>query len=40
MCCLRELVSEELALPVDPRVTAIAAAIAAEHGTASRAVLF
>lgn len=40
MSCLRELVSEELALPVDPRVTAIAAAIAAEHGTASRAVLF
>src|SRR5262245_6753097 len=37
---LRALVSEELSLPVDPRVTAMAAAIAAEHGAASRAVLF
>ena len=37
---LRQLVGEELNLPVDPRVTAIAAAIAAKHGPASRAVLF
>ncbi|HET7315799.1 MAG TPA: hypothetical protein VFI88_00055 [Sphingomicrobium sp.] len=37
---LRELVAEELALPVDPRVTAMAEAIAAKHGDASRAVLF
>jgi hypothetical protein len=37
---LRDLVAEELSLPVDPRVTDIAAAIAAKHGDASRAVLF
>ena len=37
---LRDLVVEELSLPVDPRVTAVAAAIAAKHGAASRAVLF
>jgi hypothetical protein len=37
---LRELVAEELSLPVDPRVSAMAAAIAANHGGASRAVLF
>src|SRR6476646_5946038 len=37
---LRELVAEELALPVDPRVGAVAAAIAGKHGKASRAVLF
>jgi hypothetical protein len=37
---LRELVAEELSLTVDPRVTAMAAAIAAERGAASRAVLF
>jgi hypothetical protein len=37
---LRELVAEELSLPVDPRVSAVAAAIAAKHGDASRAVLF
>ena len=37
---LRDLVAEELSQPVDPRVTAIAAGIAAEHGEASRAVLF
>ena len=37
---LRELVAAELSLPVDPRVTAIASAIAERHGTASRAVLF
>jgi hypothetical protein len=37
---LRELVAEELRLPIDPRVSAAAAAIAAKHGAASRAVLF
>ncbi len=37
---LRDLVAEELSLPVDPRVREIAAAIAARHGAASRAVLF
>src|SRR5256885_11033115 len=37
---LRALVAEELSLPVDPRVGAIAEAIAAKHGAASRAVLF
>jgi hypothetical protein len=37
---LRDLVAEELSLPVDPRVSAMAAAIAAAHGDASRAVLF
>src|SRR5690349_18798316 len=37
---LRKLVAEELSAPVDPRVTAMAAAIAAKHGAASRAVLF
>ena len=37
---LRELVAEELTQPVDPRVKAIAEAIAAKHGSASRAVLF
>ena len=37
---LRALVAEELSLPVDPRVSALAAAIAERHGTASRAVLF
>jgi len=40
MSGLRELVAEELSLPVDPRVTAVAEAIAAKHGAASRAVLF
>jgi hypothetical protein len=40
MANLRNLVAEELSLPVDGRVTAMAAAIAAEHGDASRAVLF
>lgn len=34
------LVADELAQPVDPRVTRMAAAIAARHGAASRAVLF
>jgi hypothetical protein len=37
---LRELVAEELSLPVDARVTAMARAIAKKHGKASRAVLF
>jgi hypothetical protein len=37
---LRDLVAGELGWPVDPRVTAIASAIAAKHGAASRAVLF
>ncbi len=37
---LRELVAAELKAPVDPRVNAVAAAIAARHGAASRAVLF
>src|SRR3982751_6134548 len=37
---LRELVAEELALPVDARVTAMAKAIAKKHAPASRAVLF
>jgi hypothetical protein len=37
---LRDLVAEELSLAVDPRVTGIAAAIAARHGAASRSVLF
>jgi hypothetical protein len=37
---LQALVAEELGLPVDPRVTALASAIAAQHSPASRAVLF
>jgi hypothetical protein len=37
---LRALVAEELSLPVDPRVTAMAEGIAAKYGAASRAVLF
>lgn len=37
---LERLVREELLRPVDPRVQAIAAAIAGRHGAASRAVLF
>jgi hypothetical protein len=37
---LRDLVAEELNLPVDRRVSAMAAAIAAQHETADRAVLF
>jgi hypothetical protein len=40
MAELRELVAEELSLSVDPRVTAMAEAIAAKHRGASRAVLF
>jgi len=37
---LRELVEAELGVPVDPRITEMARAIAARHGQASRAVLF
>ena len=37
---LRTLVAEELSLPVDRQVTAMAEAIAAKHGEAGRAVLF
>jgi hypothetical protein len=37
---LRDLVAEELRTPVDPQVSAMAAAIAAKHSAASRAVLF
>jgi hypothetical protein len=37
---LKQLVAEELGKPVDPRVAAMARAIAAKHGKASRAVLF
>ena len=37
---LRQLVEEELGQPVDPKVCAMAEAIAARHGEASRAVLF
>ncbi len=37
---LRELVAEELSQPVDPRVAAMAMAIAAKYGPAARAVLF
>lgn len=40
MTRLRDLVADELAVPVDPRVTAFAAQIAGRHGEASRAVLF
>jgi hypothetical protein len=37
---LKALVAEELAVPVDERVSAMAQAIAVQHGKASRAVLF
>jgi hypothetical protein len=37
---LRDLVEDELGQAVDPRVSAMAEAIAARHGKASRAVLF
>jgi hypothetical protein len=40
MSALRDLVAEELSQPVDPRVRAMAAAIAAKYGKAARAVLF
>jgi hypothetical protein len=37
---LRDLVAEELSTPVDPRVGAMAEAIASKYGPASKAVLF
>ena len=37
---LRDLVAEELGQPVDPRVGAMAAAVAGQYGKAARAVLF
>src|SRR5580765_761931 len=40
MPALRDLVAEELSTPVDPRVGAMAGAIAAKYGRASRVVLF
>lgn len=40
MSALSALVATELAEPVDPRVTAMAEAISAQYGEASRAVLF
>ena len=40
MSALRDLVAAELAEPVDPRVVAMASAIAAKQGGASKAVLF
>jgi len=40
MQSLRELVAAELSVPADPRVSGMAAAIAAKHSPASRAVLF
>ena len=40
MACLSALVAAELAEPVDPRVSAMAAAIAAQYPGAARAVLF
>ena len=40
MAAIRDLVAQELGAPVDNRVAAIAAKIAAKHGKASRAVLF
>ena len=40
MNALERLVAAELSEPVDPRVASLAAAIAARHGEASRAVLF
>ncbi len=40
MAALRDLVAKEIAIPVDPRVSAMAEAIAAKYVPASRAVLF
>ena len=40
MPALRDLVAEELSTPVDPRVGALAEAIASKYGPASKAVLF
>ncbi len=40
MNALRGLVAAEVSQPVDPRITALASAIAAQHGGAARSVLF
>src|SRR5215204_2651100 len=40
MPALRDLVAEELRTPVDPKVSAMAAAITAMHAPASRVILF
>lgn len=40
MTVLSDLVAGELGQPVDPRVTAMAGALAARHGAASRVVMF
>ncbi|MET0269153.1 MAG: hypothetical protein ABW173_01875, partial [Sphingomonas sp.] len=40
MSLLADLVADELGQPIDPRVAALAAAIAGRHGAAARAVLF
>ncbi len=40
MTPLATLVADELSQPVDPKISAFAAAVAARHGAASRAVLF
>ena len=40
MAPLHDLVAAELSEPVDPRVAAMAAAIAADYPGAARAVLF
>jgi len=40
MASVRELVAKELTAPVDPRVTAMARAIADRHGKSSQVVLF
>lgn len=40
MKTLAALVADEVSQPVDPRITTMAAAIAAQHGGAARAVLF
>ena len=40
MPALRELVAEELNRPVDPQIAELAKAVAAQHGKASRSLLF
>jgi hypothetical protein len=40
MPALRELVAEELNRPVDPQIAELAIAVAAQHGKASRSLLF
>ena len=40
MTKLTDIIAAELAEPVDPRVSAMASAVAAQHGSASMAVLF